>query len=353
MNFQKITHSRLKNQQITGTDLKTPQEIVAYMGAMQAQDYAMAKWGIGVRLPNTTDEMIEKAIDNAEIIRTHILRPTWHFVAAENIHWLLDLTAPHVMRIMNSSNKQMELTEEVLSKTNKIIEKSLEGGKHKTREELMEILGKAKIPTNEFRSAHIMMNAELQGIVANGSRRAKQFTYALLEERVPKTQKLTKEEALAKLTQLYFSSHAPATIQDFCWWSGLKVSDAKLGLELTKNDLNLVNIENQIFYFSDDFKPKMQESIQFLPAFDEFIVSYKDRTASLDAEIEKLSIIGYGIFKPIIVINGKVEGIWKRTIKKNETIIETTFSDSKIEINKELFEKAMKSFRDFVGGNKL
>jgi len=236
MHFKNISHIRLITQQIEATKFTTPREIVSWMGAMQSQDYNMAKWAIGLRLPGTIDATIEDAFNKGEILRTHVLRPTWHFVAAEDIYWMLELTSPQMNSLLKSRQKQLELTKTIFAKSNSIIETAVSGGKHLTREELMILLKKARIALTHERCYHLMYQAELNGIVCSGNMKGKNQTYALLEERVKKTKQIAREEALAKLAIRYFTSHCPATVEDFIWWSGLNITDGKHALEMVKKN---------------------------------------------------------------------------------------------------------------------
>ena len=345
-----IAHSRLLNQHIISPNLQTPKAVVAHLGAVQAQDYPMAKWAVGLRLPSANDALIENALNKGEVVRTHVLRPTWHFVAAEDVRWLLKLTAPHIHSAMNSYSKQMELDAAVFNKSNLIIEKTLTNNKHLTREELMIELGKAGINTQLNRASHIMMNAELEGIVCNGIMRGKQHTYALMDEKVPKGLIFTREEAIVELVKRYFNSHSPATLQDFQWWSGLPMGDVRKGIEAIKNDFISEKINNQIYYFNSNNKTfETTESIHFLPAFDEFTVSYKDRIDSIEPHLKQIAMTSNGIFKPIIVVNGRVIGIWKRTIKKDKLMIEPQFFNNYTPLEKDIMLKEIKRFSDFNG----
>ncbi|HTA82087.1 MAG TPA: winged helix DNA-binding domain-containing protein [Bacteroidia bacterium] len=350
MTIADLAHYRLINQQVTEKKCTSVKELVGCLGAIQAQDYYMAKWAIGVRLKKSTDALIEQAIDNAEIIRTHVLRPTWHFVAATDIRWMLELTAPHVRTILNSNGNRLGLTEKVYGKSHDIIIKELIGGKQLTREELMAELKKNKIATNDLRALHIMMRAELDGIVCNGSRRGKQFTYALMDERVPKAKRMDREEALTKLATRYFTSHGPATVYDFAWWSGLKMVDAKLAIELIRKSFDSRIINDKTYWFNDlGIKKKKTEGVHFLPAFDEYIISYKDRTTVMEPEMLKSAILKNAIFKPILVINGKVEGIWTRSIKKDRVEVDLNFFKFANKVNKQVLEDAIESYGHFMG----
>lgn len=308
---------RLQNQQLLHPSFKKPEELVSWMGAVQAQEYAGAKWALGIRTLNGTDHHIEKAINEGKIIRTHVLRPTWHLVNPKDIRWMLALTAPRVHASSAFGYRRMELTDAVFKRANKTIIKALQGGRQLTRTELAAALQQAKIATDDLRLIHILMHAELDALVCNGARKGKQFTYALLDERVPPAQPLTKEEALAALTERYFKSHGPATVQDFTWWSGLTAKDAQLGWELIKSALISVASKDTVYWMMKDTSPaSKKKSALLLPAFDEYTVAYKDRTLAVDPEAAKKT--GNGIFKPLLVINGKVKGYWKRNDKKGE-----------------------------------
>ncbi len=345
-----IAKHRLISQQLAGTKFTTPKQIVSHFGAMQAQDYEMAKWAIGVRIGKTEKE-IEQAINAGEIIRTHILRPTWHFVSAGDLRWMLALTAPHVKAATAFACRHFGLDDKTVLRSNNIIQKSLTGGKHLTREELMSLLQKKGIAITPLRSIHIMLRAELEAIVCNGPKRGKQFTYALVDEKVPSVKALEKEKALAELAKRYFTSHGYATLQDFCWWSGLTVANAKMGLESIRSGLDCAKIDNQTYWSGPGYPNELGnfERAVFLPAYDEFMVGYKDRSASLGASNAKDTITSNGIFKPVILINGKVEGIWRRDLKNDHMIVEPHFFKAKNKLKKKALLESVKPYGDFLG----
>jgi hypothetical protein len=349
MNPVDIVNIRLRNHQVKDSKCGAAQEVVAWMGAMQAQDYAMAKWAIGVRLPGSTHRVIEAAIDAGEIIRTHLLRPTWHFVSADDIYWMLALTAPRIKAGLKSRHQELGLDDTVVGKSNATLEKALRGGKHLTREELVAELGKAKIPTNDNRASHLLSRAELDGIVCSGATKGGKQTYALLQERVPKTKSLTQEEALDKLAYKYFASRGPATLQDFVWWSGLPMSEARRALEMVKGRLISETSHTQTLWFTDGVSTSDTKSVYLLPAFDEFIIGYRDRSAALPLENHNKAVSDNGIFRPIIVVNGQVMGIWKRTINKPTVIVETELFQPPHRTTTNLIEKAAVHYGHFLG----
>lgn len=346
-----IARYRLQNQLITHPSLPTLGSVTAWMGATQAQDYTHAKWALGLRLPGSKDADVEAAIDRGEIIRTHLLRPTWHFVAAEDLRWMLALSAPQIIGIMAPTNRAMGLEESIFSRCNPIIAKALENGQHLTRDELMSELERAGIITNESRAAHIMMRAEQEGIVCNGIRRGKQFTYALVDERVPASNLYSRPDAIAELARRYFRSHAPATLHDFQWWSGLKMSDARAGLEAVLPILVQETIGKQTYWMPHDFQERKTDAtmLHLLPAFDEYLVSYKDRSASLEASRKVQTITGNGIFKPVVVQNAWVHGIWQRTFKKDKVAVEYQFFEESGAVDTALLQEAVQRFSGFYG----
>jgi hypothetical protein len=350
MTNQEISHHRLVSQKLYKTSPSSPQEIVRHLGEMQAQDYAMAKWAIGSRC-DASEKAIEEAINSAEIIRTHILRPTWHFVAAEDIHWMLDVSGPQVKRIVTSYVKKYGFDARKLDQINTCIEKILAGNNHLTRGEIMQELNSKKISSEDFLGGPIMMNAELDGLVCNGKMKGKEITYALLDERVvkPKTN-LSKEEALAKLAKRYFESHGPATLLDFSWWSGFPPTTCKLVISSIESELDSVEIDNQKYWFGTNFtdEDNFRESVHFLPAFDEILISYKSREASILLEHQSKGFTNNGIFKPIILENGKVIGTWKRTIKKDHVKIETKFFHETDNAKKTALFDGIRSFENYL-----
>ena len=300
MNTSDVLRQRLHNQKLSSSELEKPADVVRWLGAVQAQDYGAAKWALALRMRNATHSLVEEAFNEGRIIRTHLLRPTWHFVAPEDIRWLLELTAPQINRRCGPNYRKYELDAAIFKRSNKVLTNALRGGKHLTRAVLKEALNKAGVATGDaVRLAHLMLRAELDGVVCSGPRVGKQFTYALLEERVRPAKPLTREEALEKLARRYFTSHGPATLQDFTWWSGLTAADARRGMEMAGKTTN-TQIANPI-----------KNLCHLLPVFDEYFVAYKDRPAGP-------GLTNWDLLGPTIIIDGTVVGTWKRV---NDTTI--------------------------------
>lgn len=348
MTLQEIAALRLHTQQICGTSITKPGQLVNFMGALQAQDFNMSKWAIGARLPGSTEKEIQSAMDKGQILRTHVLRPTWHLVSPKDIYWMLELTAPHIKTAMRSHDKGMGLTDAIYRKSNSIIERTLANGLHLTREELLGELGKARINTGMQRGAHLLFRAELDGIICSGIMKNKHHTYALLADRVPEKKAISREEALHLLAGKYFTSHGPASLKDFVWWSGLPVASARAGLESVKSRLTSAEIDSQTYYLTDRPKVKTNDTVYLMPAFDEFIISYRDRSASLSSPDISKAISNNGIFRPVIVVNGQVCGLWKRTVLKDRVRIETNFFKMPDKKTKENTRIAAEKFGAFL-----
>ncbi|SDF80558.1 Winged helix DNA-binding domain-containing protein [Dyadobacter soli] len=323
MNLADIAALRLANQQILNTRFTDPAELVAWMGAVQSQDFAMAKWALGLRLKKATDAAVEQAVDAGGIIRTHIMRPTWHFVAKEDARWIMELTAPHVYRLAGSMYRQLKLDDGVFKITNDLIGKLLADGAELTREEVISEVNKAGIETDNLRATHIMFQAELDKIICNGARRGKKFTYALFDKKIPASAALEREEALAALAKRYFTSHGPATVQDFAWWSGLSLTDSKLAFEAVRGEFEGANVDGREYLFTGVSEiPKVHGKAMLIPAFDEITIGYADRSAAMDDAVAQNPDSGAGIFKPVVMVKGKIVASWRRTEKKDSVNIE-------------------------------
>jgi hypothetical protein len=346
-----LPHTRLCNQQIAASRFSSPAGLVAWMGAMQAQDYPMVRWAVGLRVPGATETTIHEALARGEILRTHVLRPTWHLLAAADIRWMLELTAPHIRSANRARMQELELTPEVLSRSRALIEKNLRDGHHLTRQDLMQAHEQAGIPTHDNRSAHLMMAAELDGLVCSGIDQGNQQTYALLEERAPHARTMPREEALAELALRYFRSHGPATLRDFIWWSGLPVGDARHALEMVKPRLVAVQQHTDAGWMDAEHQTIQGDpaGLYLLPAFDEYLISYQDRSAILPPEHFQKAVSSNGVFRPIVVVDGKIRGLWTRSFKKNQAVVGIQLFDTDDPAIRELIREKAKDLGAFWG----
>lgn len=350
MKDDEIAYLRLNNQNLTGEKNYSPREIAGWMGALQAQDYNMVKWAFGVRMQDPKKEIVDNAIDNSEIIRTHLLRPTWHFVSAEDFRWLHSLSAPRIKSTLKYRHDSLGLDNISLENSNKIISEALKGGKHLTRAELAALLKSEGISLDNNRSSHILLWAELSGIICSGRQAGKKPTYALISEVTGEAINKSREEYLGLLVRKYFSSHGPATLKDFAWWSGLSSSDIRTGISVAGDHLASFRT-NSTEYLSgkNNDLPEVSHSVLLLPAYDEFIISYADRSAVLTSDNKAKTISVNGIFHPVVIINGKVAGLWKPSAKKETIIVDVFLFNPVARSLKAKIEETASGYGSFLG----
>lgn len=333
MNSSDIRNLRLQNQKLINSSFKDAASVVEWLGAVQSQDFPAAKWAIGLRMKNGSADDIESGFNQGKILRTHVMRPTWHFVLPQDIRWMLELTAPRVKKILASYDRRLEISEKLLSRCKKIFTKALQEHKYLTRSELADELEKNKIMARTQRLAHILAHAELDAILCSGPRRGKQFTYAFLDERVQTPQrKLKRDEALATLAQTYFTSHGPAQVKDFSWWSGLSTKDSNEALAMIKSKFVQESVNGKTYWMTNNSNLRTLRTNAFLLSiYDEYTIAYRDRSdLGNERYVEKLIRMGNAL-TAVIVIDGQIAGTWKRKMNK-----------SKAEVSTNLFRKLSK-----------
>lgn len=317
-----IAFRRLFQQRLTQNTFATPGEVVSWLGAVQGQEYTDTKWAQGMRMAHAVDDDVERAFNEGQILRTHIMRPTWHFVTPADIRWIQALTGPRVHAGNAYMYRRLELDEDLLLRCNDLLAGALEGGKQLTRTELGDLLARQGIDTTDgMRLGYIIHHAELDALVCSGPRRGKQFTYMLLAERAPQARILPREEALAELTRRYYTGHGPATVQDFSWWSGLTIADVKAGIAMIADQLGSEEIDGQTCYFSALHPPAASPtSLAFLlPTYDEYVIGYANfnRSRTGGQELERTMV-----YDSTIVHGGRFIGTWRRTFQKNSVTIQ-------------------------------
>ncbi|WP_051350380.1 winged helix DNA-binding domain-containing protein [Dyadobacter alkalitolerans] len=340
MNREEIIQLRLFNHGLLTNRFESPGEVVAHFGAVQAQDYSMALWALGLRTESSKRSVIEKLINSGEIIRTHVLRPTWHLVHQTNIRWMLELSAPHVKKATQYVDKKEGLTDELFLKTWKIIEQKFREVAHLTKDDIMTCLSMEGMTVGNLLATQIIIRAELEMLLCNGARTG---TYALFEQRVPRAGQISKPEAITKLAQLYFGSRGPATLKDFAWWSGLSMSDSKIGVAELGEQLVYFELNDLKYYhFEIEAKIPPKNTFALLPCYDEYTVGYSEgRDIALPIGLDN-SKIANGIFKPIILSGNEIVGTWRKS-KKSPFVEIQGFSD-----NKEILTSNMKKYTEKI-----
>ena len=351
MTDAELARYRLVNQQIAATRCKEPVDVVSTLGAVQGQDYLGTLWAIGLRLPAAAEIDIERAIANRTIIRTWPLRDTLHFVAAADVHWLLELLGSRIISSSNLRLKHYGLDSAVLTRVQKVLVKSLQGTQL-TRDEVYAVLERAKISVEGQRGYQILWRMGVGQVICFGARRGKQPTFTLLEEWAPRVRKLDPEAALAELAWRYLNGHGPATLQDFVWWSGLKMSDAKSALAMVSSRLQSLTVNEKVYWMSRE-TPSLETTasvVHLLPGFDEYLLGYRDRTASLDpTHAKKIQPGSNGLFSSTIVIDGKVVGTWRRELTKKAVRISSSLFRTLSKAEARALEAAISRYCEFLG----
>ena len=310
---------------MTGTPLATPADVVSWLGAVQAQEYGDAKWALALRTRRISDEDIEQAFTAGTILRTHVLRPTWHFVSPADIRWMLSLSGPRISRAMGTYHRQFELDAAVFRKSEKAIVAALRGGAQLTRQELKTVLQQAGVNIDGAqRLAFLTIQAEIDAVMCSGGRRGNQFTYSLLDDRVPAARTLSRDAALAELTRRYFTSHGPAQLHDFTWWSGLKVADARAGLDMAGPELTSETIDGRTYWSAKTVRALGQpQPAHLLGLYDEYLIAYKDRSAALDPSRWKKAT-ALDPFSAPVIVGGRAVGGWKKKATAERVVITVT-----------------------------
>jgi hypothetical protein len=326
-----IAARRLHAQRLVGEPFASAVDAVRWFGAMQSQDYGGAKWALGQRTRGATETQLDRLLDDGSILRTHLMRTTWHFVLPEDIRWLLELTSRKIRLGLAARYRQLEIDDRVIAEAGAAFAGALAGGRHLTRSELGEVLRAAGISPDGQRLPYLLSAAELEGLIASGPRHGKQFTFALLQERAPKARLLGRDEAIAELTRRYFRSHGPAQLQDFVWWSGMAVADARSGIALAGGALEHQVVEGKDYWFDAKAGPARGTTrlAHLLPNYDEYTVAYRDRAATLDAGRPfEPALFSFGsVLSNVVTIGGRVRGAWRRTVTRTGVRVELRLLD--------------------------
>lgn len=312
-----ILQQRLRNQRITGRGFSSAGDAVRAFGAMQAQEFAMACWAIGLRTPGTVEADVLAAFDAGEIVRTHVLRPTWHFVAASDLRWILALSAPRVHAINAYQNRQLGMDASRLRRGAAVIEKAVAGGEALTRDELQTALARARLPLAGPALAYAVMYAELEGLICSGPRRGRKFTYMAVDQRVPASPPLSRDTALVKLAERYFGARGPATAHDFANWSGLTVRDARDAVAGLDRTFARETSGDRTLVFPSRTPPARRDApvALLVPDYDEYGLAYRERSAFVGADFQPA-------FNRLIALDGRFIGSWRRTLTGRRVSLE-------------------------------
>jgi len=332
---------RVANHRLGAATFSNAPAVVAALCAVQSQDFAGAMWAVAQRTENVTKSDVTDAFTRGEIIRTHLLRPTWHFVAASDLEWMVRLTGPRLERALSSNYRRLGLDDAEFARTDAILADALTGGIQLTRPELMETLRRAGIDIDDpLRFTHISQHAEAVGLICSGAMRGRSHTCALVRDRIPAGLSTYPSDPAQELAQRYFLCHGPATVRDFSWWSGLTLRECQLAIEASGSALSSTSSAGVTWWSSalEQPAPALDDDVRLLANYDEYLVGYADRSALFDAKhTAQLDSRRNPLFTHTVMAGGRIIGTWKRVSHRG-----------RVTARVELFERASRRTRDSV-----
>jgi Winged helix DNA-binding domain len=350
MTTKDLLRTRLYLQRLNRPDFRTPAEMVKHFGAVQAQDYLGALWAVGQRVENCTEAIVEQALADRSIVRSWPMRGTLHFVLPEDLRWMLDLLAPRIIHKSKSIIRAAGLTSKHFSKGRTVLEKILAGGKVLDRDEIYTEFKKGKLDTADSRGLHILGHLAMEKVICFGPRRGKQQTFVLLDEWIPPEKSLTKEESMGAIALRYYHGHGPASIHDLAWWTGLTITEATAATDMVIGQLEKITFGDRTMFMQPGLIdiPTKPVVARLLPAYDEFLISYQDRSASETEAIRKLKDLN-AIFTSTLILNGSIVGTWKRMITNKGVKIEIKKLEKLTKVADDVIKKECSRYASFIG----
>lgn len=349
MNHAAILATRLYRQFLSRPFPGSPAEVARHLCAMQAQDFAAAKWAIGLRCPGITDADVEKALEACELIRISSLRGTLHFMHPGDVRWITSLVMPRVTSQCTGMWKKLALDKSVFDRVFHIMQDTLKNGAALSRAELRVILEKNHIATGDHRMNQFLTLAGLEQVICCGPRRGKEFTYVLLDEWLPPVQAKPPKNPLSELAVRYMAGHGPATAEDFSWWCGFPVTQCRQALNEASQQLESFVLADQTYYLTQGERiEKPDGKLRLLSGFDEYYISYADRSLVAGKAAQAVMSPQNGILPYVVIAKGKIVGTWRREIRKQ--LVEMEYIPfEKTKTGEGALSTAAKTYGKFMG----
>jgi hypothetical protein len=347
-----IALQRLRNLHLWGPPVQSPEGVVRQLGAMQSQEFAYAKWSVGQRARDPSVAGVDHALAAGSILRTHVLRPTWHFVAAEDIHWILELTAPRVHGMNRHYYRKLGMDDPLIERSHRLLASALEGGRHLTRPELASVLADDGIAVSGVTLAYVLIRAELDAVICSGAMRGRQHTYALLAERAPHAKRMDRDTSLAELTRRYFSTRGPATVKDYVTWCSMTMTEGRRGLELLGTELRSRVVDGRTYWFTE---PPMLASprsptVDLVQGYDEYVMSYSEsRDVLLPPGRATFWPANRPSFYHAILLDGRLIGHWRHAVGKDLVTVEAKLDRPLRGDERESLHQAVERYGRFLG----
>lgn len=367
MTVEEAIAIRLHSQQLLCPQFARAEEVVSWMGMMQAQDYNHFRWAIGMRMKEPGMKAVNDRLSSGKVVRLHLLRCTVQTVTAEDYPWVLELCKERNLSTIKSwpSYKRAEFSEQYHEEATDAIKGILAGGKSMTKKRIGEEMSRLGLPGDNDHVHQILLRGEIEGLFVSGEVQGRDATWTLADNIFRNIEgyktgvnfqnkelypQFSVDEALSALARKYFRSHSPASFEDFCWWTGLPITQNRKAVQLIAPELEEVKIGEQVMFVYKSAEPLQttnEKSVLLLPPYDEYLIGYKSRWIALDKRYEHKAHNNFGIFHPVILYNGKVVGNWKASLASQAKTIATDVFAMKREVGVRRLEKAEDALRKF------
>jgi hypothetical protein len=340
-----VVRLRLRSQLLRGPGAASPDAALQALLAVQAQEFPYARWSLAQRVSRSTAPPaaaadIEAAVADGRILRTHILRPTWHFVHRDDLRWLMALSAPRLEQANAATYRRTGIDPSTAARGAEVLAGAVAGGNHLPRESLAARLHDAGFPAKGLALAYLIMHAEISGVLVSGTPvrstgGALKQTYALFDERVPAGLEPApgRAEALAELTRRYFTSRGPVTVKDCADWSGLTMTDVRKGLQLTleahPESLAETVVDGVVHYYRTEDDGGVRERgagagpgvggasqagprVDLIQCYDEYVMGYSATRRYLGGRAPAFPIQGEPMH--VVLLDGLMAGSWRHTL---------------------------------------
>ena len=351
--LHRVHRRRLATQRLSSPGLQHGADVVRLLGCVQSQDAPLAAWSLGMRMtPGTTYAGVLGEQSAGGWLRTHVLRPTWHLLAPEDLRWVQGVTGPRVESGSAGVNRRLGLTDEVVALGLGVLETLLAGPTPCTRREVRVAFAAAGLPTEVQALAHLLIIAELRAIICSGPPRGVEHTYVLADEVVPAgpNDALVDEDARRELTRRFLAGHGPASERDLARWSTLTLTQIRSALADLEGRLERVDLDEHTLWFDPTVpaRTSREHAAYLLPTFDEVCLTYQhsgfSRRSPDAARQRLLSESGGGI----VVVHGEDVGIWKRVVSPTSVRV-TVSADAPLgQDDRDAIAAAAQAFADFV-----
>ena len=353
MTIEEAISMRLINLQLQAPRWDEPEKIIYWMGAMQAQDYTHFRWAVGMRMKKPNMKAVREAYSSGKILRLHLLRCTIQAITPADYHWMIALCRERNLRTIQSwpSCNKVPVSDSYIQEATEVLKGLLAQKKSMNKKEISKEFSTLGLPSDTAHLTPVILRGEINGLLCSGAMEGKDATWALTSEwvKAPYDSAFTTTEALTLLARKYFRSHSPASFEDFCWWSGIPITQSRQAIQSISAELETIKIGNQeMFVYKGNVHPSpARPELILLPPYDEYLVGYKSRHIALDKKHESKAYNKFGIFKPVMLYQGKVVGNWNAQTKAKTKNIDTEIFISSTDIDKGKVQEAIKLLQDF------